>query len=224
MKTRLQIWFIWVVGVLLATPAMAQQLAYPVTLEDGYHTPGVFADLDGNGVVTRADALCMVDVVLWNLVDTPWEMVHEVPPCFVGPMNAADLDCDRLLTVADVGVVADLARYGRLNAELDVDGNAIPDTCDVPDDVPLRHGDVDFDGVVTARDGACVTGVTLWYMADFHGAKPACNPEAWRFADVNCDTRVNVTDVEMVYFLVRGRLNHQLDWNVNGVPDACELP
>lgn len=223
MKKRLQIWFIWVVGVLLTTPVMAQQLAYPVSLDDTLHTPGVFADLDGNGVVTRADALCMVDVVLWNLVDDPWAMTHDVPPCFVGPMTAADVDCDRLLTVADVGVVADLAKYGRLNADIDVDQNAIPDTCDVPE-MPLRHGDVDFDGVVTARDGACVTGVTLWYMVGFHGDVPPCQPANWRYADVNCDARVNVTDVELVYFLVRGRLNHVLDWNVNGVPDACELP
>ena len=64
---------------------------------------------------------CTILTSLAELVGEP------APTCLVA---SADLNCDGLTNVTDVILSIQLALGAPLNADLDGDGNACPDTCD----------------------------------------------------------------------------------------------
>jgi hypothetical protein len=88
---------------------------------------GLFGDVNANGTVNIADGQCTILTALWEMGGQQTGL----PTC-LGPDGAgmADLDCDGLVTIADVMLDLQAVVGIPVSLALDGDGNGCPDACE----------------------------------------------------------------------------------------------
>lgn len=83
-------------------------------------------DVNGNNSVDVVDAQCTIILALWQLGG----MATPTPPCLVGPVAVADLDCFGTVNVADVLLIVSFALNQPLSPIIDRNNNGCHDHCD----------------------------------------------------------------------------------------------
>jgi hypothetical protein len=84
-------------------------------------------------------------------------------------------------------------------------------------------GDVDGSGLTNVVDVQCALVTSLWYLNNQQGPIPNCVASVGGLvADTNCDTIVNVADVQIVIgYALSIPLSAAIDANGDQCPDAC---
>lgn len=106
-------------------------------------------------------------------------------------------------------------------------GSALAQPCIHPDtseEFPLV-GDVNGSGALNVADVMCVLETAVWESAGGVGSLPTCIADAYEFADLTCDSAVDVSDiVASITLVLYGSLPAAVDTLGRGCYDACAPP
>ncbi|NUN12237.1 MAG: hypothetical protein HUU55_01225 [Myxococcales bacterium] len=86
----------------------------------------------------------------------------------------------------------------------------------------LFKGDVTGDGMTNVVDAQCTSLLALYFLVGDTGPLPACLIGPTTIGDLNCDTNLNVIDVQLVIYYAL-KLPVAPDANGNNCVDSCEL-
>lgn len=86
----------------------------------------------------------------------------------------------------------------------------------------LFKGDVTGDGMTNVVDAQCTSLLALYFLVGETGPLPACLIGPTTIGDLNCDSNLNVIDVQLVIYYAL-KLPVAPDANGNNCVDSCEL-
>jgi hypothetical protein len=105
--------------------------------------------------------------------------------------------------------------------QADSDGDQVGDACDSPTVCDPVTGDLNGDGAATIADVMCaILSTSAFFM---NKAAPACLVGGFVRADLSCDGKVSVLDIQLVAAIAGGKkLPPGFDLNGDLCPDACQ--
>ena len=105
---------------------------------------------------------------------------------------------------------------------------APPDDCCLPKfaDQCIEYGDVTDDGIANVVDVQCgILSALASLTGGLFSEQPDCMKVPVENADLNCDGKVDITDVLLTIKLALGQpLDSTMDTNGDMCPDTCKAP
>ncbi len=195
-----------------AIPLSAPFLVSDASNSFGYHIAVPLADGSRFSVNPDGSALALAENVKSFV-----EQSIETPSAAEGGIFSAIHDYASSLFKGIEKKIASL--FSRIKFDV-----SAPKTFEESPETLTAYADLNGDGKTTVVDVQCTTLVSLWEIGGKAGAKPIClgNNEPFA-ADVNCDTHVNVIDIQIMTKLAFGDpLPNVIDNDQNNLVDSCE--